>query len=183
MPAAGVPARPGRSRRARRAAGLRRVALLRVFPASASALSPGRMTSRSGTRLPARWRRETPALRYCHYVDDAEHSALVAATGLTEVVTFRADGETGDMNRIRCSGKIAHDRHPRTGGRSSSTRSSRGSSGTKPTSPGGERAIRMHLAVGVHAPANPGRDRDRLLWSASWRASRPWGALGRRPAG
>jgi SAM-dependent methyltransferase len=45
------------------------------------------------------WRRETPALRYCHYVDDAEHGALVAATGLTEVVAFRADGETGDMNR------------------------------------------------------------------------------------
>lgn len=45
------------------------------------------------------WRRETPALRYCHYVDDAEHAALVAATGLTEIVTYRADGETGDMNR------------------------------------------------------------------------------------
>ncbi|MCB9452792.1 MAG: class I SAM-dependent methyltransferase [Anaerolineaceae bacterium] len=45
------------------------------------------------------WRRGAVALRYCHYVDDAEHAALTAATGLTEIVTFRADGFTGDVNR------------------------------------------------------------------------------------
>jgi len=44
------------------------------------------------------WRRGTTALRYCHYVDDAEHAALIAATGLTEVVTYRADGHAGDAN-------------------------------------------------------------------------------------
>jgi tRNA (uracil-5-)-methyltransferase TRM9 len=44
------------------------------------------------------WRRGTPALRYCHYVDDAEHAQLVAATGLIELERFRADGETGDVN-------------------------------------------------------------------------------------
>lgn len=37
------------------------------------------------------WRRGTVALRYCHYVDDAEHTRLVAATGLTPVAEFRAD--------------------------------------------------------------------------------------------
>jgi tRNA (uracil-5-)-methyltransferase TRM9 len=45
------------------------------------------------------WRRGVHALRYCHYVDDAEHSALIAATGLTEIVTYRADGRTNDINR------------------------------------------------------------------------------------
>lgn len=38
------------------------------------------------------WRRGETALRYCHYVDDAEHTALMAATGLTEITTYRADG-------------------------------------------------------------------------------------------
>lgn len=37
------------------------------------------------------WRRGTNALRYCHYVDDAEHTALVAATGLVEVKRYDAD--------------------------------------------------------------------------------------------
>jgi SAM-dependent methyltransferase len=45
------------------------------------------------------WRRGERALRYCHYVDDAEHAALVAATGLREIATYRADGQTGDANR------------------------------------------------------------------------------------
>lgn len=45
------------------------------------------------------WRRGERALRYCHYVDDDEHGALVAATGLTEIHTFRADGKDGRMNR------------------------------------------------------------------------------------
>jgi SAM-dependent methyltransferase len=42
------------------------------------------------------WRRGgqpeiAPALRYCHYVDDAEHAQLVAATGLAMVAEYRAD--------------------------------------------------------------------------------------------
>lgn len=45
------------------------------------------------------WRRGERALRYCHYVDEAEHTALIVATGLTEVLTFRADGMAGRMNR------------------------------------------------------------------------------------
>ncbi len=45
------------------------------------------------------WQRGEPAVRYCHYVNDAEHAALVTATGLTEIATYRADGETGDANR------------------------------------------------------------------------------------
>ncbi|MEB2287262.1 MAG: class I SAM-dependent methyltransferase [Anaerolineae bacterium] len=45
------------------------------------------------------WRRGARAPRYCHYVDDAEHAALVAATGLRELATYRADGHTGDVNR------------------------------------------------------------------------------------
>lgn len=45
------------------------------------------------------WRRGERALRYCHYVDDAEHAALVAATGLHEVLSYRADGEDGQANK------------------------------------------------------------------------------------
>lgn len=45
------------------------------------------------------WRRGTTALRYCHYVDDAEHAALVAASGMDEILTYRADGKMGDANR------------------------------------------------------------------------------------
>lgn len=45
------------------------------------------------------WRRGAFARRYCHYVDDAEHTTLVAASGLTEIITYRADGFTGDVNR------------------------------------------------------------------------------------
>lgn len=37
------------------------------------------------------WRRGERALRYCHYVDDAEHDALVAACGLRELARYRAD--------------------------------------------------------------------------------------------
>jgi SAM-dependent methyltransferase len=44
------------------------------------------------------WQRGESALRYCHYVDDAEHRSLIAASGLTEVVTYRADGRSGDLN-------------------------------------------------------------------------------------
>jgi len=45
------------------------------------------------------WRRGARAPRYCHHVDDAEHAALVAATGLRELTTYRADGHSGDVNR------------------------------------------------------------------------------------
>jgi tRNA (uracil-5-)-methyltransferase TRM9 len=48
------------------------------------------------------WRRgdlAAPALRYCHYIDDDEHNALVAVTGMTEMAIYRADGESGDANR------------------------------------------------------------------------------------
>jgi SAM-dependent methyltransferase len=45
------------------------------------------------------WRRGTHALRYCHYVDEAEQASLIAATGLTEIITYRADGRTNDLNR------------------------------------------------------------------------------------
>jgi SAM-dependent methyltransferase len=45
------------------------------------------------------WRQGERALRYCHYVDDAEHAALISASGLTEIATYRADGQTGDANR------------------------------------------------------------------------------------
>lgn len=45
------------------------------------------------------WRQGARALRYCHYVDDAEHAALAAASGLTEIAAYRADGQTGDANR------------------------------------------------------------------------------------
>jgi len=44
------------------------------------------------------WRQGAPALRYCHHIDDAEHAALIAATGLTLAATYRADGRTGDAN-------------------------------------------------------------------------------------
>jgi tRNA (uracil-5-)-methyltransferase TRM9 len=45
------------------------------------------------------WRRGTVAWRYCHHVDDAEHERLVAATGLDEVVRYRADGGDGRTNQ------------------------------------------------------------------------------------
>lgn len=48
------------------------------------------------------WRRghaANTALRYCHYIDDDEHGALIAASGLEQVETFRADGHTNDINR------------------------------------------------------------------------------------
>jgi tRNA (uracil-5-)-methyltransferase TRM9 len=45
------------------------------------------------------WRRGTHSLRYCHYTDDAEHDALVAVTGLTEIASYRADGQGNAANR------------------------------------------------------------------------------------
>lgn len=45
------------------------------------------------------WRRGEVALRYCHYVADAEHAALIEAAGLREIVTFRADGQDSKANQ------------------------------------------------------------------------------------
>ncbi len=45
------------------------------------------------------WRQGEHALRYCHYVDDDEHGELVAATGLDELLTYRADGADEALNR------------------------------------------------------------------------------------
>ncbi|MCY3977365.1 MAG: hypothetical protein OXG23_04635, partial [Chloroflexi bacterium] len=45
------------------------------------------------------WRRGQRALRYCHYVDDDEHAELIAASGLSVIADFRADGAEGDLNR------------------------------------------------------------------------------------
>lgn len=45
------------------------------------------------------WRSGERALRYCHYVNDDEQTALVAATGLTHTLTYRADGADNAMNR------------------------------------------------------------------------------------
>ncbi len=45
------------------------------------------------------WRRGERALRYCHYVDDEEHQRLVAATCLSVIADYRADGAEGDLNR------------------------------------------------------------------------------------
>lgn len=45
------------------------------------------------------WRRGAHALRYCHHIDESERAALVRATGLSEQMTFCADGESGQSNR------------------------------------------------------------------------------------
>lgn len=37
------------------------------------------------------WRRGENALRYCHYVDDAEQRSLIEATGFEELMTYHAD--------------------------------------------------------------------------------------------
>ena len=51
------------------------------------------------------WRRGENALRYCHYVDDVEHAALVSASGLSEIASYRADG-IGDANRYSVLRKL-----------------------------------------------------------------------------
>lgn len=45
------------------------------------------------------WRRGEVALRYCHYVDDTEHTALIEVSGLRGIATFRADGQGGKTNQ------------------------------------------------------------------------------------
>ncbi len=44
------------------------------------------------------WRRGEHTLRYCHYVNETEHAELVKETGLVELITYRADGRTHDIN-------------------------------------------------------------------------------------
>lgn len=44
------------------------------------------------------WRRGERALRYCHYVDDAELDTLVHASNMREVTRYRADGSDNAMN-------------------------------------------------------------------------------------
>lgn len=58
---------------------------------------PHNLTAEPGDYL-LDWRRGANALRYCHYIDDAELAALLAATGLTPLATYRADGHEGDAN-------------------------------------------------------------------------------------
>jgi len=53
------------------------------------------------------WRRGERAYRYCHYVDDAEHDALITASGLELLNTYRADGFTGDVNQYSILRKSA----------------------------------------------------------------------------
>ncbi len=45
------------------------------------------------------WRRGERALRYCHYINDEEHDALIRASGLTVIADYRADGAGGKLNR------------------------------------------------------------------------------------
>ncbi len=48
------------------------------------------------------WRAgEAPAVRYCHLTDDAELDALTAATGLTLIDAYRADGHSRRLNAYR----------------------------------------------------------------------------------
>lgn len=47
------------------------------------------------------WRRGERALRYCHHIDAAEHAALIAASGLREITTFCADGESNRYSLLR----------------------------------------------------------------------------------
>jgi SAM-dependent methyltransferase len=45
------------------------------------------------------WQHEAGTPRYCHAVDDAEHAALIAASGLTPIDGYRADGFDGALNQ------------------------------------------------------------------------------------
>ncbi len=53
------------------------------------------------------WRRGKRALRYCHYVDDAEHDRLIDATGCEVIADYRADGSTADLNRYTVLKKLS----------------------------------------------------------------------------
>ena len=45
------------------------------------------------------WQRDVQAIRYCHFVNDDEHDDLIVGTELNEIITYRADGRTNDINR------------------------------------------------------------------------------------
>ncbi len=62
------------------------------------------------------WRRGQRALRYCHDVDDDERANLIAATGLTEIAAFRADGEEGRANQYSLLRKSPSPPAPLPGG-------------------------------------------------------------------
>lgn len=44
------------------------------------------------------WGQEPSARRYCHYASPQEAAELVGSLGLTKIVRFRADGESGELN-------------------------------------------------------------------------------------
>lgn len=44
------------------------------------------------------WRRGARGLRYCHHIDAAEQAALNAATGMTLIAQYRADGDENRAN-------------------------------------------------------------------------------------
>lgn len=45
------------------------------------------------------WQRGTPAVRYCHWVDEHEEQRLLDTLGVTKELSFLADGKTGSDNR------------------------------------------------------------------------------------
>lgn len=45
------------------------------------------------------WKHDPAALRYCHFPDEAESQAFIAATGLDVHASFDADGREGELNR------------------------------------------------------------------------------------
>lgn len=47
------------------------------------------------------WRRGERAMRYCHYIDDEEHAALIAASGLPVIADYRADGGLNRYSVLR----------------------------------------------------------------------------------
>lgn len=60
------------------------------------------------------WRRGARAVRYCHFVDDAEHAALLTAAGLVAVDDYRADGRSGATNRYSILRRAVHNPSPST---------------------------------------------------------------------
>lgn len=66
---------------------------------------PGDITVELGDYL-LDWRRGAVSLRYCHYADDAEHTALAGATGLHEILSYRADGQGNRANAYSLLKKV-----------------------------------------------------------------------------
>jgi tRNA (uracil-5-)-methyltransferase TRM9 len=71
----------------------------RVVPWEASGISVDPDDLEPGDLLVA-WG-ATGGLRYVHLLDDAELDALTAPLGFEEVLRFRADGRSGNLNRYR----------------------------------------------------------------------------------